>query len=254
MIKKAIQDFFGGLQVAAPSTTYYPIHYQGIKLDRDAVISGSVLMFDNTTPVEPTYEYSFLDTNTFTSWYGRFFRAIPLLGAIIQELDISFGGSFFHAMDYVYLSPQIYAKKINKEDGTRGPAQSMETIFKENMFELASKLENNCDTPKISIDVAGALVDPNDSSKFNYINNTFFGNVTTVNFKDLNDTDDSTNFEVSYYNYNFYYISEAEKHRGYSVDKKIVSNVKSISDFSIPISLQNYDDCCESYKQIWINN
>ena len=208
VLDEYIKKYSGVMHVASPVIPKQEYKNNSIRYSGDLVI-GPLGFLDNILPLPPA----------------------PLTHKIIKKAGDISGHLFFDT----YLSNIIQVRKI-----AGGEPEPSRQVFKDNMINLAEKIDDNCDAPNIKIEVAGAVVDPNDSLIFNYKLNTFFENKTSINFKDLNDTDDSTVFEVSYSKYNFYYISEAENYKGYSVDSKFVSNVKSIADFDIPFSLKNY--------------
>jgi len=139
--RKLFEDTFGVMHMASPSPVVVSTEAQSrrIRLNRDMVILGSNLILpESPLPATHKYEYS-----TKSGFIGK----IPILGDIIESLIISFGGSYYHSMNYVYLAEDIYASSyLNPEK-----KESMKTIFFNNLVEVAESLGDNCEGPLIEI-------------------------------------------------------------------------------------------------------
>lgn len=94
--------------------------------------------------------------------------------------------------------------------------------------------------PNLDLEVSGAVKNATDPSIFEYSGGTNFSNNATVKAIDKNDSDNSTIFGFTYYAFDKRIFDSCIGDCSY-FSLKTVSNVQSISDFSIPFSLYTYN-------------
>ncbi len=153
--KNKFDGLVGYMQVAPPSPELVtsPVaindannHAQYIRHNRDGVIGMSQAMTSEVTPggVIPV-------AANYTAEVGIPPGGVPILSDISHFLDNFFNTygnkgvtAFYHGMDEVYLSDTYKATR-----NTTGVNQALVDHFKDNMREIASKLEDNCDSKVI---------------------------------------------------------------------------------------------------------
>ncbi|MDD4975990.1 MAG: hypothetical protein PHY93_16655 [Bacteriovorax sp.] len=249
---KKFDGLVGYLQVAPPSpilvtNTFENVsayagqdsnhldHAQYIRHNRDGVIGMSGAL-TGVTPIPSNY----------VAEVGIPPEGLPTLAAEISHFLDNFFNTFgnkgiftlYHGMDEVYLSSTYKATR-----NSTGVNQALVDHFKDNMREIASKLQDNCDSPDIDITVPGALRNAITPTTFDYQSATNYYNNISITAKDKNDPDNSTIFKFIYNVFvssRYFYCNGCGGLPDSFFDIKTAEGETSISDFSIPFSDRNY--------------
>lgn len=225
---KKFDSLIGYMQMAPPSPklvtsvnppeigNYYPDHAQYILLDNDRVIAGTLAM-TGFSPMLPNYYANIPDTVAMIRRNGT------LSELLLSEIFTYRGGSaLYHGMDDSYLN----ANSISiRSDTTTN--QSMVAHFKDNMREIANKLEDNCNLPVIKFNSVNVAVD---SSGIMQVSGTAGpGKVITINLEDVALSEiPSEQLKLGYNRENTIFSWKVE--REYPFDKKLPYGMVTIEE------------------------